>query len=648
MNRVNQNLRRIFIVLILAIVVSSVNADTTEYQTKVEDFRQAISSEYYKNDPGVYLYGKAAFCINTTLPAGGQYYFRFEVYDPNGILRYEYNSPKTSVPTVPTDLFFRKYISPSADLFSSITDSTNLGDEWRLVSYFREEYTGKNLSVNQTHTFRLLGSNRPGTISYPPRLMQPEDGANLTINPTFVWTFTTAGSFYTLVISEVDTNGNHLLNQEFPERDPQNITIEVGIDKNNYVFNNPSRPLIPDRSYRWLVKAIDQQTNTETARSEIRSFSTGEVAVSDAIFISYPLNEKVTSSMPRFRFQTSGNKITGNNFTFTLSKGTRNSIDSLDWNKKVIWVQSLNSNQYQYPPNAPALVNDENVMYFWKVSAFDQPTNTNVETQESWFQYAPIIPKVTINDNNKTTITAIVLNHKQVSMEDAGVSFILCKEAKAEATESDNTEENKAEKTEKTAVVLNPTANGCEPAETQTLKQAFLSGENGRIFIQNNDVGEEITPGRYKIRAEKAFGEFINVFEAVVKIEKNINNVFNLTMQNLPGQISFTVKDGETGTPIRRAKVIVKGDSGIYTGDDYYTNQKGEFVLYIPSGTYSYAISKEAGYSQIVKNEVYIDGGEPVHEEVLLPKAKSGKAAIRVLRGKTGLPVPKVEVEVKE
>lgn len=563
-------------VLVLMLIIFhpiSASSDVLSILTRVENNIQQTESYLFSADPGAYLYTKVDFCINSELKepnasalAPGKFYFKYEVFDPKGIIVYTYSTVKRDTPILPQVLEGRHYTSL---YFFTVTG------EYKLVSYFIEEYPSINrvLSVNTSKTFTIRSGTRSNTIVSVPQLIKPMDKAVVSEYPHFMWTPGQAGVFYNIYISE-SPDPEYDIYWKFEKLDDTQIIY-------------PAYPALkPNIRYYWIVKMVDASgtpIGTNEGRSEIFSFSTTPIEEGGNIVLASPFDEEeIYNSIPTFKWTSSLSPNDDPEYEFLLAEGYRSNV---------VWTQSAGTVKSQYDLNAPPFKEDK--VYYWWVIGKKKESKISYSSAASTFTYKRRVEKIdTFTDTaGKTLVAGIVMNHKRITLRDVTISF--------------------------------KKVSGSGGTTGEVFEISATSGDNGKFNL------EDVPEGKYKIYAEKRYGDFFNNYEGEVEILPGIKNDVKIIMSDLSGRLEFIIKS-EDGSPIENASITLNNKKYTWSAR---TDAFGKFTFVVPNGVYNYEVTRLPGYSRYYENQITVDGETP--KEITLKKTQSGAINFSVLEGGT-------------
>ncbi|MFZ5629546.1 MAG: carboxypeptidase-like regulatory domain-containing protein [Spirochaetota bacterium] len=379
--------------LIIALFpVSSLLADTLELVARTENQYQQAENRLFSADQGMFLWGRANFCINEALPKNGLYYFRFEVTSPTGVQVFRKESERRPVPTNPMYIELREYVVP-ANFFT-------VHGQYTLTVSFVEEYGSSTLQVNQSYPFEVLSGSRLTDLTNAPMLLQPADGATVTNYPTFNWTRVPNGSKYNIYISENPRPNEYI------------YAKQEGISNQEYYYNSPL-PLRPGVRYYWNVRVTDN-TGTPVGLNDgfspTFSFTVNDIGVSETINPIYP-RQKIEDAMPKFRWTTVFPMNVPAEYTLSLSERIA---------ENTIWQYSSSRADYQYQAEAPIL--KKNVPYIWRVSGKNRLTGEVKLSEQVSFVYSPTIdPSDDRLNSDATSVRGFVVNDRDIAVMGATV-----------------------------------------------------------------------------------------------------------------------------------------------------------------------------------------------------------------------------------
>jgi len=386
------------IVFFTLVAANGIFADTLGLDARTEDNLNAVQNVFYSADPGLFLYGRANFCINTNLPSFGTFRFKYVITDPDGNRVHDKESEPQPVPSVPQYLEMRDYVLPMAIFKRS--------GNYTLVVSFIEYYpsTNTSLSVNRTYSFSIRSGSRPGVELTRTNLLQPLNNAlNIGPNPFFLWTPLRAGVKYNLYLSRYDDPESNILWKK------------EGLSETAFIYTG-EYPLEINQRYYWMIKAVDNSgtpVGLYNGNSLIYSFTTGDIGETPTIQLLYPRNEEIGNSLPVFKWSSAFGKNSPVDYELMVAK---------DFPENLIWIANTKSVMYQYPAAAPAL--NKGDKYFWFVIGRDIKQNEAKKSQIANFRYEPVIQNVKVEwREDRTSVSGLVMNYRKIGLPDTAVYF---------------------------------------------------------------------------------------------------------------------------------------------------------------------------------------------------------------------------------
>jgi hypothetical protein len=375
------------------LATGAMHADTLGVQARTEDVFQQTNNVLFSGDQGMYLWGRANYCINTAVPPNGQYHFEFVIMDPLGNQVYSKSSNRISVPSQPMFIELREYALPGSFF-------TQHGSYTLTVSFI-EEYGATVMKTNQSYGFQIESGARITDPTSPAILLQPMDGSAVTNYPNFVWTVpqASAGRKYNIYISENPSPNEYVYVQS------------EGMVDQHWIYSG-IKPLRPGVRYYWNIRVTDIQgtpLGLNNGFSPTYSFTVNDIGVSDTISLVYPVN-KIADSMPKFRWTTVFPVNVPAEYTLALSERIADNV---------IWQYTNMSSQYQYQADAPALKRD--VQYFWKITGKNGQTGESKLSDTVSFTYAPVVGDTNGVAPGQTSVKGFIINDRDIAVMGATV-----------------------------------------------------------------------------------------------------------------------------------------------------------------------------------------------------------------------------------
>lgn len=619
-----------FLVIILIMHNFNIYADTYDMKAGIEDSTQVPRNLFYRYDRGIHLYGRANYCLNTDhIPSEtpGEYYFQYEVVDPNGIKVYSNTDgalPVTKpVPNSPQYIEERLYILPTMLIQQGRQFSPG---NFTLTVSFIEKYPSinKTLSISDTISFTLLDGYDPIGPRPDFMLQQPMDNSIVGPNPQFVWTPANANAEYQVFVADSeDRNGNL---EDLEGGNHWVVTNAIWAsqrtrDTNALYTGHIEAPLQPGKSYYWLVAVVQESPYPGKTRNghDIHiplkksypfRFGTNEISDTDDIVLLSPVEgQAVQEAFPLFRWTSAFPPSANVEYEFTLIRALG------DFKGAVLWSYSTNDVTYRYPTNAPLLQAsgiseagvERKVTYTWWVIGKDlaNPEASFKKSQEVSFTYEPPVVEVETQLSG-TSLSGMVKNHRNILMPETLV--YLKRNSSVGCKKEDNNENLQQYSTE--------------------------TGSDGRFELLN------IQCGTYMVYSEKLFGEFFNTFERSLEVTEGVQNELTIVMKNEVGKMYFKIIAEDGGAVIPGAIIKVKNDRFTLTGT---TSATGEYTFQLPEGNYQYEIIKLPEYSPYSEQGVVVEA-DKFNKTISLKETTSGTARLGFRGSGTNMPLPNLKI----